>query len=166
MLFLTKRQIWSFLQDTWIIHQPNSLSKYCKNVTCRSLISREHSKLIFCMKRKLIKHSLFLLYVTHPDIRTVIAKACFGLMFNFLFTFLHKQSFLVCFIVTPGLTTLSCWFYSCLKRVLPVIFSRSSQNVFGSLFLLTRSFIILGTAGVWTDSLCRPSQWKCWKSEF
>ena len=31
--------------------------------------------------------------------------------------------------------------------------------------LLTRSLTILGTAGIWTDSLCPASQWKCWKSD-
>ena len=39
------------------------------------------------------------------------------------------------------------------------------QTCFLLALLLTLSLIILGTVGIWTDSLCPPSQWKWWKSD-
>ena len=70
---------------------------------------------------------------------------------------LHKK--------TPGSTTLSCWFYSGPKRLLSTIFFSELQKCFQHASLLVRSFTIWVIAGLWIDSLCPASQWKCRKSD-
>ena len=49
------------------------------------------------------------------------------------------------------------------KRLLSATFFSELQKCFQFALLLTRSLTILGRAGIWTDSLCPASQWKCWK---
>ena len=60
-------------------------------------------------------------------------------------------------------TTFWCWFYSVPKRLLSTMFSQISN--FELALLLTRSLAILGSADIWTDSLCLASQWRGRKAD-
>ena len=65
------------------------------------------------------------------------------------------------FLKTPGSTTLPCWCYHGPKRLLSAIFSQNCKIFIADAFL----YHILGTAGMWTDTLRPKSQWKCWKCD-
>ena len=54
---------------------------------------------------------------------------------------------------TQGSTTIPCCFYS------------GPKHAFDGHFISDAFLDHVGTAGVWTDSLCPTSQWKCYKSD-